>query len=259
MRAAYVATAAAMASRELVRKRLVLALGLCLPVVFFAAAVAMESNQLLRVVLASGSGKARPVEELDLSLLFLAIAATGIISAFFAANLIQRQLQANRRLVLCGYSPVELIAARVSVLLAIALVSAIYIGLVLALLARMDLFTPPRFPAGVLLGLVLAAFVHACYGLLVGTLFANELASIFAILVLVNIDAGWLQNPIYYGNAGSKWLIEALPAHYPSQVIYVSAFTFEQVGRSLLNGLAYGCVLLLFALWLYVRRMRVAR
>ena len=258
MRAAYVATAATMAGRELVRKRLVLVLGLCLPAVFFAAAVAMESNQLVRIVLAA-TGGARLVEELDLSLLFIGLAATGIISAFFAASLIQRQLEANRRLVLCGYSPVELVAARLSVLLAIALGSAIYIGLALALLAGIDLFTPPRFSAGVLLGLVLAAFVHACYGLLVGTLFTNELASIFAIVVLINVDAGWLQNPIYYQNAGSKWLIEALPAHYPSQLTYLSAFTQEQVGRLLVNGLAYGCVLLLAALWLYVRRMRVAR
>jgi hypothetical protein len=259
MRAVYVATAAAMAGRELLRKRLVLALGLSLPAVFFAAAVAMESNQLVRVVLARGSGKVRLVEELDLSLLFLGIAGTGIISAFFAANLIQRQLQANRRLVLCGFSPSELIAARLLVLLAIAMASSVYLGLALAFLARIGLFTPPFFSAGVVLGLLLAAFVHACYGLLVGTLFSNELASIFAILVLVNIDAGWLQNPIYYQNAGSKWLIEALPAHYPSQVIYVSAFTHEKIGGSLANGLAYGSVLLLIALWLYVRRMRVAR
>jgi hypothetical protein len=248
-----------MAGRELARKRLVLVLGLCLPALFFAAAIAMESNQLVRVVLAAASGKARLVEELDLSLLFLGMAAAGTISAFLAANLVQRQLHANRRLVLCGYSPAELMAARLSVLLAIALASALYIGLGLALLARIDYFTPPRFPVGVFLGLALAAFVHACYGLLVGTLFANELASIFAILVLVNIDAGWLQNPLYYQNAAGKWLIEALPAHYPSQVTYVSAFTDERVGHALVNGLAYGGVLLLAAMWLYVRRMRVAR
>ena len=91
------------------------------------------------------------------------------------------------------------------------------------------------------------------------TLFTSELASIFAIVVLINVDAGWLQNPIYYQNAGSKGLIEALPAHYPSQLTYLSAFTHEGVGQSLVNGLAYGCVLLLAAIWLYVRRMRVAR
>ena len=77
--------------------------------------------------------------------------------------------------------------------------------------------------------------------------------------MLVNIDAGWLQNPLYYHNAGSKWLIEALPAHFPSQVAYQSAFTSDRVGALVAYALAYGAAFLLVALALYVRRMRMTR
>lgn len=259
MRAAYIATATAMTARELSRKRLVLALALCVPAVFLAVAFATESNQLARVVLAGAAERARPVEELDLSLLFVSIASTGLVSAFFAASLIQRQLDANRRLVLCGFRASELMAARLVVLLGIVAAATLYAGAALEGARRLELFSDPRYPAGVLLGIAMGAFVYACYGLLVGTLFRQELASIFAILVLVNIDAGWLQNPIYYQNARSKWLIEALPAHFPSQVAYLSAFTPEAIGPSVARGLAYGAVFMLAALALYAKRMEVTR
>jgi hypothetical protein len=161
--------------------------------------------------------------------------------------------------VLCGFRASELIVARLVVLLGIIALTTLYAGLGLELFTRLGLFTTPRSFAGVLAGFAVSAFVYGCYGLLVGTLLAHELESIFAILVLVNVDAGWLQNPIYYRNAGAKWLIEALPAHSPSQIAYLSAFTFEPIGRLMAHGLAYGAAFLLIALLLYSKRMEVAR
>lgn len=253
MRATYVGTSAAMTARDLTRKRLVLVLALAVPPVFFAAVFATTGDRLVPITLAAAAGDVTMVEERRQSLLFISIAATGLISAFFASSLIQRQLDANRRLVLCGYQAAELIVARFAVLLGIVATTALYAWLALSL------FSSPRFPAGVLLGLTVGAFVYGCYGLLVGTLFRRELESIFAILVLVNIDAGWLQNPLYYENAGSKWLIDTLPAHYPSQIAYMAAFTSDRVGTLVFCGLAYGAVFLLAAVALYVRRMRMTR
>jgi hypothetical protein len=253
MRLTYVATSAAMTARELTRKRLVLVLALSVPAVFFAAVFATTGDGIVPISLAAAAGRVALVGERRQSLLFIGIAATGLISAFFASSLIQRQLDANRRLILCGYQATELITARLAVLLGIIAATALYTWLTL------EFFSFPRFPAGVLLGITVGAFVHGCYGLLVGTLFRGELESIFALLVLINIDAGWLQNPIYYQNARSKWLIEALPAYYPSQIAYLSAFTSDRVGALVAYGLAYGAVFLLAALAVYVVRMRVAR
>ena len=253
MRATYVGTSAAMTARDLTRQRLVLALALAVPAVFFAAVFATTGERPVPITLAAGDGRVMMVDERRQSLLFIGIAASGLISAFFASSLIQRQLNANRRLVLCGYRAAELIAARLAVLLGIVAITALYTWLALGL------FSSTRFPSGVLLGLTVGAFVYGCYGLLVGTLVRRELESIFAILVLVNIDAGWLQNPIYYQNAGSKWLIKALPAYYPSQIAYRSAFASGNMGELVAYGLAYGTALLLVAVALYAVRMRIAR
>lgn len=252
MRLSYVLTATVMTARELARQRLVLVLALCVPVVFFATALATSGDDLVPVSLAT-HGRFTLVEELRRSLLFISIAAAGLISAFFAASLIQRQLMVNRRLVLCGFQAAELVAARFAVLLAIIAFTALYVWLALGVVSA------PLFPAGVLLGIALAAFVYGAYGLLVGTLFRRELESIFAILVLINVDAGWLQNPVYYQNARSKWLITTLPAHYPSQIAFLSASTNEPLAPLVAKALAYGTAFLLTAVVVYSLRMRVRK
>lgn len=254
MRLTYIATCARMTGRELRRRSLVLGLALLVPVVFFAVVAATTGNGVIPLQLAAASNDATILAgERRQSLLFISIASAGIISAFFASSLIQQQVNSNRRLVLCGYRASELITARLVVLLGIVMATGVYTSLLLTLIES------PRFPAGVSLGIVLAAFVHGCYGLLVGVIFRRELESIFATIVLINIDAGWLQNPAYYANAHSKWLIEALPAHYPAQASYIAAFTSEGIGRLAAFSLAYGAALLATAVVIYAVRMRVAR
>lgn len=242
-----------MVLRELSRKRLVIALALVLPPVFFAAVVATASDRVIPIELASADGSSIRVEERRQSIVFIGVAAAALVAAFFASSLIQQQVEANRRLVLCGYRSSELIAARLLVLLGLVAATAAYTWLIAGLFAG-EVFAP-----GVLLGMASGAFVYGCYGLLVGSLFRRDLESIFAILVLINIDAGWLQNPIYYAAAGSKWLIEGLPAHYPSQVAYLSAFTSYPIGTEMLGVLGYGVAFLAAAIITYERRMKVVR
>jgi ABC-2 type transport system permease protein len=255
VRLSFVATAAAMTARELGRRRLVLALALLVPTLFFGAVVATtDPERRVPIRLAAALGDA-PVEvaERRHSLLFIGLAAAGLISAFFAAGLVQRQLDANRRLVLCGYRADELIAARVAILLGIVAGTCAYTWVLLGLV------TQPAFPVGVLAGIALGALVYGGYGLVVGTVLRRDLESVLAILVLINIDAGWLQNPIYYESARGRWLIEVLPAHHPAQVAYLAAFTSEPATRSLLAAAAYGAALGLSALLIYSLRMRVNR
>jgi len=253
LRGDYVATSFGMVLRELSRKRLVIVLALVLPPIFFAAVVATAGNRIIPIELAGADGAVVSVEERRQSLVFIGVAAAALIAAFFASNLIQQQVEANRRLVLCGYRSSELIVARLLVLLCVIAGTATYTWLIAGVFAR-ELFAP-----GVLLGMAGGAFVYGCYGLLAGALFRRDLESIFAILVLINIDAGWLQNPIYYATAGSKWLIEALPAHHASQVAYLSAFTSHFIGTAMIGVLSYGAAFLAVAIAIYERRMRVVR
>lgn len=254
MRLSHVLTSAVMTTRESMRNRLVIVLGLLLPIVFFAIVFATTRSRPVPVELgAATSADPLNIDERRQTLIFIGIAAAGLLASFFAANLVQRRVDASRRLVLCGYRPAELMLARLAILLAIVAVSAIYISLLLLAATR------ERLPAGVVAGIALGAFVYGCYGLLAGTAFRHDLTTIFAILVLMNIDIGWLQNPIYYHGAQNRWIIRALPGYFPSQTAFLAAFTNDSVGSVALRALAYGLVLFIFATVLYIRRMRVHR
>src|SRR5712692_2611821 len=132
MRLRSIATSAAMTARESLRNRLVIALGLLLPVIFFAIVFATTRSRPVPVELgAAASSQPLQIDERRQTLIFIAVAAAGLLAAFFAANLVQRRVDANRRLVLCGYRPGELLLARFAILLAIVATSSIYIWLLL--------------------------------------------------------------------------------------------------------------------------------
>jgi hypothetical protein len=193
------------------------------------------------------------VDERAQSFVFLAVAAASVLGAFMASSLVQRRVAASRRLVLCGYAAGELIAAKLVVLLVIVAASALYNGVLVLALVR------PERPGEVMLGLALAGLVYGGYGLLTGTLLRRDLETIFALLMLINVDAGWLQNPIYYAGSRSRWLIEGLPGHYPAQTSFLAAFTDYPVHRAALSATGYGAGLILLAFAIYSVRMRIRR
>jgi hypothetical protein len=93
----------------------------------------------------------------------------------------------------------------------------------------------------------------------VGALFKRELEGILFIVLLANIDAGWLQNPIYYADAQNKAIIRHLPAYFPSQVSMASAFTEHSILNPLVGSLIYGSLLLLAAMGIFWWRMRLRK
>jgi hypothetical protein len=193
MRTEHVLISAVMSVRELLRNRLVLVLAALLPLISFAFAVLSTGERTIAVRLAQAPlAVLTEATERDQAILFLAVAAVGLMSAFFGANLVQQRVEANRRLVLCGYRASELIAAKLLVLCCITAAVSLY-----TLLLLIPLVQPMR-PGGVFLGLWLAAWVYGAYGLLVGSVLRRELETVFAIVLLINLDAGWLQNPVYY-------------------------------------------------------------
>jgi hypothetical protein len=121
------------------------------------------------------------------------------------------------------------------------------------------LFFRPNHLVLVLVGFMLAGYVYGCYGLLVGALFKRELEGILFIVLLANIDAGWLQNPIYYADAQNKAIIRHLPAYFPAQVSMASAFTEHSILNPLVGSLLYGSFLLLAAMGIFWWRMRLRK
>ncbi len=254
MRVRRVLVAAGMTLRELSRGRVALGLAAAVPLLFFVVAGLVSSDRDITVRLAAAPG-ADPlsVDERAQSFVFLAAAAASVIGAFMAASLVQRRVGASRRLVLCGYGAGELIAAKLLVLLGIVGASAVYTGALVLVLVR------PDRPGGVMLGLALSCLVYGGYGLLTGTLLRRDLETVFALLMLINVDAGWLQIPIYYAGSRSRWLIESLPGHWPAQTSFLAAFTDHPIHRAAFTAAGYGAVLILLAFGVYSLRMRVRR
>jgi hypothetical protein len=249
-----IVTSAVMSLRELARNRTMLVMAALVPVISFAVAVASTQHRDVPVRLAAApTADLLMVSERMQSLLFLGIAAVGLMGAFFGATLVQRRVEVNRRLVLCGYRAADLMLAKLGVLLVIIMASALYALALLRLLQEVER------PLGVLLGFALAAFVYGAYGLVIGSLFRRDLETIFAILLLINLDAGWLQNPIHYLHVRSPWLVESLPAHFPAQTTFLAAFTTHPLGATAAKAWLYGAAFLVIALLVYGRRMRVAR
>ena len=247
-------TALELTGQELARNRVALLMLFIIPTLFYTLVALTTRTTKIAFKLASIPGNPLVrVSERSTNLIFIGTTAVGLLSAFLALGLVQKNVETNRRLVLCGYRPLELIAAKMAVLLIVTVIVGTFVAELLPLF-----FTPERF-ALVTLGFALAGFVYGCYGLLIGSIFRRELEGVLFITLLANIDAAWLQNPVYYAGAQNQTIIRWLPAYYPTQMSMTAAFTHHNLGRAAAASFAYGCAFLAAALLVYFLRMRTRR
>jgi len=236
----------------LVRNRIALTLFVVLPVVFYVLIVVTTTDAPVIFNLASvGPDAAIEVSRREEALVFMGLAAVGFISAFLGFYLISRQTEVSRRLLLCGYRSWELVTARLAVLGCAVVAVALFTGVLL------EIFFAPRHIGIVMLGFVLVGGVYGCYGLLAGSLFRRELEGILSIVLLTNIDVAWLQNPIFYTESKNKFVIRCLPAHLPSQISMMGAFTDHTILGPTVLSMSYGLGLLVFAVLIFWLRMRI--
>jgi len=164
--------------------------------------------------------------------------------------LIQNNVEVNRRLIICGYHPTEILLSHFVVLFVVILFVAGYISLSILLIffpSQLFLF---------LISLFLAGWVYGCYGMAIGSLINGELEGILLIVLLANIDAGWLQNPLFYSEAQNQMIIRYLPAYYPSQTAIVSAFSNYATGQVIIGALIYGALFFLLANTVFYYKMK---
>lgn len=243
-----------MTLRMLVRRRIVLILLMVIPAVFLSTVAFTTSERILPFRIASLDGETFVnVSEQEISLIFFAVACAGFLVSFLALNLIQRNSEVNRRLVICGYHPLELLISSLLALFILILLIAVYVGLITRA------FAPIEHLGMLTLGLVLTGFVYGCYGLVVGSLIKGELEGILLIVLLVNLDAGWLQNPLFYAEAENQVIIRYLPAFFPSQSAIIAAFTDYSTAGAGLYSLLYGLGFLVLAMLIFFTKMRLKR
>jgi hypothetical protein len=244
-------TSARFTALELARNRIAITLVATIPGLFDALIVLTTTDRPVMFEPALVA-HAAPVQvgARAQALVFMGLVAASIITSFLALNLLTKRLDLHRRLVLCGYRPAELLLGKLVVLLAIVTAIALYVGGLCAPLVHARHFWM------MVLGFALAGLVYGGYGLLIGALFQRELEGVMALLLLVNIDVGWLQNPLFYEGSTNRALIHSLPAYYPSQLSVLAAFTDHPVGSAAAGSLLYAGAFLAAAIAIFWRRAR---
>lgn len=237
--------------KDLLRRRLSLLMLFILPALFdIIILVTTNKNEVPVILGILSDDSVRMLSRQALSFVFLGGAVVAFITSFLAFYLVHQRTEVDRRLVLCGYRPFDIIAAKMAVLIVIVLSIAVYESLIIRP------FIEPIHFGYVLAGLFLCGLVYSCYGLLVGAVSTHELEGIFLIVLVANIDVGWLQNPSYYKESSNRLIIEYLPGFFPTQLAMVGTFTDGLPVVAIWGSLLYSAIFLaaaVFAFWLRIR------
>ena len=242
-------TSAGMVARELLRNRTAMSLLFVVPTILYLLIHATTGERLIPYQLSAQHGAALLGSERNISLLFIGSTAMCGLLAFLSFVVIWRPIQTDRRLVFEGYRPWELLGAKVLVVAGTSAIVALFVtGLLL-------FFYRPERLGGVFLGFFLGGLLYGQLGMVIGILSRRDLDGILAILLLVNVDPGWLQNPVFFAHAHNRVIIQWLPAHHPSQITMLSALTRDPLGSEILLCGAWVLAFGLLAALLY--RLRI--
>jgi ABC-2 type transport system permease protein len=237
--------------KETFRNRIIFLLLLLIPTIFYLIAIWTTPDNYILIKIASARDEPLiKVMQIELGLIYIGLAVTGFIVSYIALVIMQRNFPASKRLVLCGYKTRELSVSKFILIIIIVIVIGVYTALL-----GMIYITPKHVP-GVIAGYVLSGFVYGSFGLLIGAILKRELEGILIIVLLANLDLGWLQNPIFYAASQNKFIIRFLPGFNPAQVCVVSAFTDFSILHSIIYSLIYGTVFLILSMIIFRFRMR---
>ena len=233
---------------ELKRNRFGLILLFVIPVVFLAVVESTTGEGVLPVKLFFFHSTEQVIlEARAISLVFMAAAVSGFLTSYYAVLLFHQDFAYYRYCVSMHLSPRIFILSRFSFFFTLVAGLAV---LVLALLAWM---LPLRQAAAAFAGFLLLGTVYGAYGGAVGLLSKDFMVAILLIVLLANLDAGWLQNPVFYSLAQQSAFIRCLPAFFPCQFIFAALFAGRVNGGALLMSLVYasGFLGLLYAAVFY--------
>jgi len=254
MNARRIITGLSMILKMLVRRRIILISLVVIPVAFLTGVELTASEKIIPFRLASLDEKIFiEHSQKGIALVFFAVANTGFLVSFLALNLIQIDSDVNRRLVICGYHPFELLISNMLSLFLVIFSIAIYIGLLI------HGFVSIKHLLLFIFGLTLIGFVYGCYGLIIGSMIKGKLEGILLVFLLANIDVGWLQNPMYYAEAHNNIIIRYLPAYYPSQSVIIAAFTDYSVFNAAFYSILIGSGFLIISMLIFYNKMRLKK
>jgi hypothetical protein len=229
-----VAVATRLGFREQARRPLLIALLIGLPFFFITRAIA-QTERLPRVIdLPGGATVATNMRDLHgASMAAITIAfLTGLCGVF----IMQSAREADRRLVVAGFRPLQAIAPRLLVLSA-----ATAIVVVVSLIVTALSFTPHQW-AWFAVGNLLVGFIYAPLGALAGAC-VGRLGATYLMLFGAMLDIGILQNPMFGSGKPPGWAA-VLPGFGPGRVVIDAGFsTSFHAWGALAIGLSWALVL----------------
>jgi len=174
--------------REQARRPLLAVLLVVVPVLFIARAVA-ATKAIPREIGLPGGGEVlttmRSIHGASMAAISVAFLA-GLCGAFVVGS----ARQADRRLVIAGYRPIEAVVPRLAVLSAATIV---VVGTSLGVTAAS--FTPRSWPVFVV-GTLLVGLTYACIGVIADSVL-DQLGATYLVLFLAMLGTGLLQNPMF--------------------------------------------------------------
>jgi hypothetical protein len=209
-----------------------------------------EKDILFRLGIATSIHMVKATE-INVALVFVSLATIGFLASFLSLNLFQEYDHLNRRLIICGYHSSELILSGLTVMVFMILILVLCIG------TTLSFFFKPVNIGSMMLGMFFTGITYGSYGLMVGSFVKGQLEGVLSVVLLANIDAGWIQNPLFFNDARNKIIIELLPAYFPSQVCMASAFTNLSIQKPIVSSLIYMSAFLGLSLLVSYFKMRI--
>lgn len=223
---------------ELLRNKLGLLLLFVIPSIFLAVVEWTSGEGLLPIKLYSFKQiDTLFLDQREISLVFMSAAVGGFLMSYYAILLFQQDFEYFRYCISMGLSPKTFLFSRFGFFFTLTTALAAFITL---LMRGMMHFR--NVPAA-LAGFILLGLIYGAYGGIVGILTKDFMVAILFVVLLANIDAGWLQNPVFYSTSQETEVIRWLPAFFPCQFIFSSVFSEKLNLWALLMSLIYASLL----------------
>ncbi|MEN8193457.1 MAG: hypothetical protein ABFS12_11615 [Bacteroidota bacterium] len=209
-----------LSARELLRNRIGLILLFLIPGFFLSIAIWTAGEGALPIKLFfQNQTEIILVTQQKVSLIFIAASVSGFLTAFYANILFHKNFEYQKYCISLGLKPSLMIIGKFMFFISIVIVMAIFISVIISLVIPIEqkLYS--------FAGFVLLGVVYGAYGGIVGVINKDYMVALLLIVLLANLDIGWLQNPVFYSYAQETEIIHWLPAFYPSQFILTSTFT----------------------------------
>jgi hypothetical protein len=200
--------------REQLRRPLLIILLVVVPLLFISRAIAATERAPRVIGIPGGDAVLTTMREVHGAV--MAAITVAFLAGLCGAFVMRSARQADRRLVVAGFRPLEAVLPRLAVLGAATL-----LVLAASLAVTALSFTPRSWP-GFAAGTLLVGLIYACLGALAGAV-VGQLGATYLVLFMAMLGMGILQNPMF-GDGTPGGIAVALPEYGAGRVIVDASF-----------------------------------